>query len=899
MPSPGEWVTQGFDSFRLGAFGNAGQNLYVSRAGVLQRIHLFDLNKDGHVDLVFCNSQEQWESPPAYVYSDVLGECRRVELPSDGSPTGAIADLNGNGYDDLVLGMEYNGVRADLNAFIYYGSPDGLTERYHTEVPAPRCTSVAVGDFNGDGRPDLAMVCEGKLRVFHQTELGFEPERFVDLDMSADQLAAHDLDRDGYADLYALAKDQPPRVFWGGPDGLSADRSAEVPITAEGGTMVEETADVSDAEKVGAVAPLARVVALAGVPHLFVPLADRVLLVPVSPDRSFTSPLTFSCPKALSVAVGDVNGDGHDDLVFAARDDSQVHECSWVYWGGDDGYREDSRTPLPSVRACDVAVGDLNGSGCADVALCQNQTAESYSIDSLIYRGTSDGVDPEPVRLPTEGARRVFIARTSDTAHPQVIFVNRFSRSIRGDLSPTIYLGGPDGFSAERRQELSGLGAANALACDLDDDGYPDIVIANSAENAVHLDPGSFVFRGGPDGFASEPSWTLPTKHAWGVASADLRRSGYLDLIVASYATPELLIFRGTEGGLDVEHPQRIPTECDGVSYDQPRRLCLADLNNNGWLDLVVSQTQQDRCFILWGGPDGFSFENRRMLPVMRGSAPMAVDLTGNGYLDLVMAGHKPSIQGPHDSFVYIYWNGPDGLREDRRTQLPANAGLAIAAADFNRDGFLDIFVGSYHDGRSRDTDSFIYWGGPEGFSRKRATRLRTHSVSGCLAADFNEDGWIDLAVCNHKTFGDHRGDSFVFWNGPDGFDPKRVTRLPTTGAHGMIFFQPGNQTDRGPEEYYTSEPVELTPGARPRKITWEAELPPKTWVHAQIRTASTRPGLEQAAWRGRADDAWLEDGDAIPHCSEDEPWVQYRLALGAVNSGNTPRVTRVCIGYA
>ena len=31
---------------------------------------LFDLNRDGYFDLVFCNAQEHWEQPPAYVYSD-------------------------------------------------------------------------------------------------------------------------------------------------------------------------------------------------------------------------------------------------------------------------------------------------------------------------------------------------------------------------------------------------------------------------------------------------------------------------------------------------------------------------------------------------------------------------------------------------------------------------------------------------------------------------------------------------------------------------------------------------------------------------------------------------------------------------------------------------------------
>lgn len=57
------WVTHGFEGFRGGTFGNAGHNLYVSRSGVLQRVHQFDLTGNGCVDLVFPNSQGHWECP--------------------------------------------------------------------------------------------------------------------------------------------------------------------------------------------------------------------------------------------------------------------------------------------------------------------------------------------------------------------------------------------------------------------------------------------------------------------------------------------------------------------------------------------------------------------------------------------------------------------------------------------------------------------------------------------------------------------------------------------------------------------------------------------------------------------------------------------------------------------
>ena len=115
------WTTQGFDGFGRGTCGNAGQNLYVSRTGVLQRIHQYDLTRNGWIDLVFCNSQDHCERPPTSVFADVMSTCSKTELPSDGARSGAVADLNGNGYDDLVLANEYGGEALEVNSFVYYG----------------------------------------------------------------------------------------------------------------------------------------------------------------------------------------------------------------------------------------------------------------------------------------------------------------------------------------------------------------------------------------------------------------------------------------------------------------------------------------------------------------------------------------------------------------------------------------------------------------------------------------------------------------------------------------------------------------------------------------------------------------------------------------------------------
>lgn len=897
MPDTQRWVTSGFEGFSEGRFGNAGQNLYVSRAGVLQRIHHFDLDDDGYVDLLVCNSQDHCESPPAYVYDDVLGQVRRTELMADGAVFADLADLNGDGYADLVLCRVYDGIRHDLNAIVYYGSLQGLTDTRHQRLPAPGSTSAAAGDFTGDGRIDLAFTVGGGLRVFYQTELGFEPTRHADLDVACEQLAAADIDGDGCADLLMLGAQGGARILWGGAEGLDPARASQVPADA-GVSEVEGELTTSEAEAATAIRPLARVLFLDGLPHLFIPHDTHVTLLPVGADRSFGEALTVGVPLALAADVGDVTGDGHADLVVAARSEHEGEQCSWLYRGGEGGFSDDRRQALVGSHATDVAVGDLDGDGYDDVVICRGHTAESFTSESLVFAGGPDGVADTPLRLTSHDARRVVIGRTSDDPLPQVIFANRAARGATGDVDPVIYHGGPRGFDRERRTDLSGRDAVAAAACDVNDDGFPDLILANCSENAINLDPGSFIFHGGPDGYRYEPDVALDTTRAHGVVCADFNRDGYLDLIIVGFNFPELLIFHGGPDGFDAENPRRITMQIDGVTYDQPRWIYTADLNNDGWLDLVIPQIAADRSIILWGSPRGFSIDNRQMLSVFHGACVQAADLTGNGYLDLMIGGHAPSRDGPHDSFVYVYWNGPHGLREDRRMLLPSYGVNALAVADLDGDGALDLVVCNYHSGTQRDIDSYVYRGQEDGtFSRADVARLPCHSASGAVAADFDDDGTVDLFIANHKMFKDHVGRSFVWWNDGTGLSRDNVTELPTKGPHGTYVVDAGNQADRGHEEYYVSAPFRLPAGATVSRVSWEAEVPDRTWVKAQLRFAGSEERLRQAPWRGPGEDAWFNNGEGVEGLAQDR-WVQYRLALGARWGCRTPQVTGVTVEY-
>ena len=109
----------------------------------------------------------------------------------------------------------------------------------------------------------------------------------------------------------------------------------------------------------------------------------------------------------------------------------------------------------------------------------------------------------------------------------------------------------------------------------------------------------------------------------------------------------------------------------------------------------------------------------------------------------------------------------------------------------------------------------------------------------------------------------------------------------------------PINVADGGSEEFYTSEPFQLPEGVHVTDISWTGEIPPKTWVKAQFKSAENRDTLLASLWTGSNGNAeWIECSGSVPDLGEGR-WIQYRLALGAVNGGRTPRVTRVDVGYA
>ncbi|MCX6992450.1 MAG: VCBS repeat-containing protein [Kiritimatiellaeota bacterium] len=898
-------ITKGFDDFSKGTFGNGGQNLYVSRKGILQRIHQTDVTRNGYVDLFFCNSQKHEENVPVYLYPDpVHFPEQREELFIRGSWCAEVADISGAGYDDLVVGCGWDGMNQHLNAAILYGAEEGLTNKYLDFLPAPKSSAVAAGDFKGTDRTSLAFISEGKIKIFYQGDKGFPIGVYEAHDFpEAEQIAAIWDGRGRKHHLLIKKTDGSCFIIKASSNGLDfksdhaklCDKDPDYKPAAK----VDETYLQAVKESSSRLQTLALKVkdSAETQTYVFVGHKNKCFLYPYA-DFKLGAPLVFSCENARAVASGDINKNGFTDLVFACRDTTTGKEVSWIYYGDASGWSEKNRCALNTLNACDVALADFSGQGYQDIVIGQGNTEESYTCQTLIFCTNAGGLSKEPLRLLAHDPTRAVVVRAGKEKKPQLVVLNRHSGSRIGNGDVFVYPGGPAGFTRANRIDLQSWGACDMVCCDVNDSGYPDLVFANTAELSPWLDPGSYIFKGSAKGYSYTPDVVLPTARAINLITGDFNRDGFLDLAFVGFDNSQMTIFYGSEKGFLPENSVKIKLEYKGKKHKEPRGIFCADLNNDGWLDIFVSMVYGNESFILWGGPKGYSFDNVQVLNVRMASNVKVADLNKDGYPELIIGGYLHDVTALQEAFVYIYWGSAEGYSENRKTLLPAYAVASFAIADFDNDGWLDIFVSSYQDGRMRDVDSFIYWNQKEkGFLPHKRKLLRTHAATANCAADFNEDGWIDLAVANHKVDGNHICDSTVWYNGPGGFDEKNTINLPCEGIHGMGNIDVGNVMDRGPDEYYTSMPFELDEECGVASFECVADIPHKTWVKAQFRLADSRDALEKTLWQGPVGrDSWFNIGERVDKTLFRGKWVQYRLAVGAYNSLNTPRISQITV---
>ena len=173
-----------------------------------------------------------------------------------------------------------------------------------------------------------------------------------------------------------------------------------------------------------------------------------------------------------------------------------------------------------------------------------------------------------------------------------------------------------------------------------------------------------------------------------------------------------------------------------GPTADRTYTAALADLDGDGDLDVLTSNDTPDRKLVyLNNGKGQFSVAGTWGVAKWSTRNAAVADLNGDSKLD-VIAANRP---GP--SFACLNEGG--GRFASDCISIPAESATSIVPADFDKDGFIDLAVPSRDGAQSR-----IYFNdGKARFTRTTAFGPPDAAGRAAAAADFNADGSLDLVM--------------------------------------------------------------------------------------------------------------------------------------------------------
>ena len=605
----------------------------------------------------------------------------------------AVGDFNGDGIPDVAA--------ATSSISVYPGNGNGTFGRAIVTAGSFTPSEIVTGDFNNDGKLDLMMAnyAGSLLLLLGNGDGTFQAPTTIAPD--AVFLAAGDFNNDGNLDVAFYDGLANVYVFLGNGMG-NFSQSAVLPIS-DG-----EDLAIGDLTHDGHL-DLAVTYGYPGSVSIYLGKGDGTFGPALVTQFSF---------GAYEVAIHDFNRDGNNDVAVSEGDDIIV-----LLGNGDGTFQPPITNPSPVLipqvpGVAGMAIADFNHDGIPDIAVVGFQVDLGY-----VLLGAGDGTFPTLIPYPLIGSFfSTVIAADLNGDHIPDLVVSGAEVTFNFMLDfASILLGQGDGALRGPPDVSLGVSPQSIAAADFNDDGIPDIVTAN-------LNPSSLsVALGTGDGYFQSPAMVSLSFSPRLVAAGDFNGDGKEDLVVSStvFGSPTLAILMG-DGAGGFRSPVFIPDYFNSVAA-----IALGDLNNDGKLDIVVPGA------VFLGNGDG-TFQAPITVPTTIGAQSLALaDFNGDGKLDLAAG----------EGSLHILLGKGNGTFTPKANIPVGNGTSTLVIADFNADGKLDVAIAGGYPGVS------VFLGnGDATFQPELVSSSTLAVVDSLLAADFNLDGKLSLAFLSYQN---------------------------------------------------------------------------------------------------------------------------------------------------
>ena len=637
------------------------------------------------------------------------------------------ADVNGDGKVDLICA---NSGDSTLSVLTNNGSGGFVLAGTYSVGTGP--LSVVTADVNGDGKVDLITANWGSAGQGNTLTVltnngsgGFVFASTLTVGTGPVWVTAADVNGDGKVDLMS--------ANWGSSgegntltvltnNGSGGFVLASLPAVGSGPYMVT----AADVNRDGKLDLISANWGSGGGGNTLTELTNNG-----SGGFVFASTLTVGS-GAISVAAADVNGDGKVDLISA---NYYANSLSVLTNNGSGGFVVATNLSVAG-HPNSVTASDVNGDGKMDL-LSPLYTANVVAVFTNATPFTQP-LPPPPVFFKLSSSpvvgndpRTVAAADVNGDGKMDLISANYYGGSL------SVLTNNGSGGGVLSGTYTVGTYPLEVVTADVNGDGKVDLICANSENADSTL---SVLTNSGSGGFVRSGNYSVGAG-PYSVVAVDVNGDGKVDLVTANWGpagvgnTLTMLTNNGSGGFVFAS------TLTVGQG---PVWVTAVDVNGDGKVDLIsanwgTSGQQGNTLTVLTNnGSSGFVLASS---PVV-GSGPymvMAADVNGDGKLDLITANWGSSGGG---NTLTVLTNNGNGIFGSNATLTVGSGSLAVAAADVNGDGKVDLISANYY----ANSLSVLINNGSGGFVL--ATNL---SVGGnpnsVTAADVNGDGKVDLII--------------------------------------------------------------------------------------------------------------------------------------------------------